>query len=226
MAGAELAPRTGLRVRPQRPGRALFGVLLVVVSVVVALMIYTRIGDRHEVLAVTRTVLAGEQLTEADLRVVSISADDSFPSVPATARDSIVGQYAKVRMVEGSLVVADSVQARPLVDPSKVLMSVAVPLSGVPTGLREGSRLVLVVTPEGAAGDVRSGARRGDGGRSSSQPGRAGVGGGDSSNSSTVALTVEVDPESGGDRRSCRGRRRRRVGTRRHVPDRSCCVDR
>ena len=53
----------GLRVRPQRPGRALFGVLLVVASVVVALTIYTRIGDRHEVLAVTRTVLAGEQLS-------------------------------------------------------------------------------------------------------------------------------------------------------------------
>ena len=41
VAGAELAPRTGLRVRPQRPGRALFGVLLVVASVLVALTIYT-----------------------------------------------------------------------------------------------------------------------------------------------------------------------------------------
>src|SRR3954453_15587213 len=93
VAGAELAPRTGLRVRPQRPGRALFGVLLVVV----ALTIYTRIGDRHEVLAVTRTVLAGEQLPAADLRVVSISSDDSLPSVPSSAMDSMVGQFARVR---------------------------------------------------------------------------------------------------------------------------------
>ena len=53
-------------------------------------------------------------------------------------------------MVAGSLLVADSVQARPLVDPSKVLMSVPVPLSGVPAGLREGSRLVLIVTPQTA----------------------------------------------------------------------------
>src|SRR5215213_7773037 len=151
LAGSELGSRSGLRVRPQRPARALFGLFLVAVCVVAVLVIYTRIGDRQEVLAVNRTVLAGEQLTAADLRVVSISADDSFPSMPATARASIVGQYAKVRLVDGSLLVADSVQARPLVDPSKVLMSVPVPLSGVPTGLREGSRLVLVVTPDASA---------------------------------------------------------------------------
>jgi len=95
VAGAELAPRTGFRVRPQRPGRALFGVLLVVASVVVALTIYARVGDRHEVLAVTRTVLAGEQLSASDLRVVSISSDDSLPSVPSSAMDSMVGQYAR-----------------------------------------------------------------------------------------------------------------------------------
>src|ERR1700750_3026856 len=100
VAGAELAPRTGLRVRPQRPGRALFGVLLVVASVVVALTIYARIGDRHEVLALTHTVLAGEQLSSADLRVVSISSDDSLPVVPSAAMESMVGQYAKVRMIE------------------------------------------------------------------------------------------------------------------------------
>ena len=147
VAGADLTPRAGLRVRPQRPARALFGLLLVIASVVAALAVYTRIGDRQDALAVTRTVLAGDQLTEADLKVVSISSDDSFPSVPATDRDLIVGQYAKVRMVQGALVVTDSVQPGPLVDPTKVLMSVPVPLTGVPSGLREGSRLVLIVTP-------------------------------------------------------------------------------
>ena len=73
-------------------------------------------------------------------------------------------------MVEGSLLVVDSVQARPLVDPSKVLMSVPVPLSGVPTGLREGSRLVLIVTPKAAGGGSGAGAGRGDGGRGAAQP--------------------------------------------------------
>jgi SAF domain len=183
-------------VRPQRPARALFGLLLVVVAVVVAtLTVYTRIGDRHQVLAVTRTVLAGEQLTDSDFRVVSISADDSFASVPAAARASLVGQYAKVRIVAGSLVVADSVQPRPLVDPSKVLMSVAVPLSGVPAGLREGSRLVLIVTAKSAAGSappVMVEATVAAVPRNLAEL----TAGESSSSASTVALSVEVPAES------------------------------
>src|SRR3954464_6828144 len=105
LAGTELAPRSRLRVRPQRPARALFGLLLVAVCVVAVLVIYTRVGNRTDVLALNRTVLAGEQLGDTDLRVVSISADESFASVPAASRASLVGQYAKVRLVEGSLLV-------------------------------------------------------------------------------------------------------------------------
>src|SRR4051812_30009475 len=146
LARPQLAARSGLRVRPQRPARALAGALLVVASMVAALTVYSRIGDRHEVLALARTVLAGDRLVDADFKVVSISSDDALASVRASARLSLVGQYAKVRMLAGSLVVSDSVQPAPLVDPAKALMSVAVPVSGVPSGLREGSRLVLIVT--------------------------------------------------------------------------------
>src|SRR4051794_31962911 len=101
VAGAELTAGSGLRVRPQGPIRAVFGGLLVMASIAIALTVYSRIGDRHEVLALTRTVLAGEQVTAADLREVSISSDSSFASVPSSSRDSIVGRYAKVRLVSG-----------------------------------------------------------------------------------------------------------------------------
>jgi hypothetical protein len=196
VAGRELSPRAGLRVRPQRPVRAVFGALLVVASVVVALTIFTKIGDRREVLAVNRTILAGEQLADGDFRVVSISSDDDFPSVPAGDRELLVGQYARVRMHEGSLVVADSVQARPLVDPDAVLMSVTVPVGGVPRGLREGSRLVLIVMPAARGGDrpepvlVEA--------IVAAVPSNLGeiVGSsGDSGVSSVVALSVEVPPD-------------------------------
>lgn len=150
------ARSTGLRMRPHRPVRALVGAFLVVAAVVAALAIYTSIGDKNEVLAVTRNVLAGEQITAADLRVVSISSDDDIATVGAASRDDIIGQYAKVRLAAGALLVADSVQARPLVDPERVLMSVEVPAGQVPVGLREQSRLVLVVIPDPAAGDDAS----------------------------------------------------------------------
>ena len=155
-AGAHPQPRSaskpGLRMRPHRPMRALAGALIVVASVVAALALYTRIGDRTEVLAVSRDVLAGEQIDDADLEVVSMSSDDGIPTIPASQRAAIVGQYARVRLLAGSLLAADSVQPRPLVDPDRVLMSVVVPVGLVPVGLREQSRVVLVVTPPTSGG--------------------------------------------------------------------------
>jgi SAF domain len=150
---AELASRRGLRMRPQRPTRALVGALVVVASVVAAIALYTRIGDRTEVLAVARDVLAGEQITDADIEVVSISSDDAIPTVPATQGRTVVGQYARVRLLAGSLLSSESVQPLPLVDPERVLMSVVVPVGLVPVGLREQSRVVLVVTPPTTGGD-------------------------------------------------------------------------
>jgi hypothetical protein len=150
---AELAARSGLRMRPHRPMRALVGTLIVVASVIAALALYARVGDRTEVLAVSRDVLAGEQLTAADLEIVAFSSDDVIPTVSATQRAAIVGQYARVRLVAGSLLSFDSVQQRPIVDPDRVLMSVVVPVGLVPVGLREQSRVVLVITPPANGGE-------------------------------------------------------------------------
>lgn len=148
------ARRHGLRMRPQRPLRALVGAFLVVAAVVAALAVYTSLGDRTEVLAVNRNVLAGERITASDLRVVAISTDDDLPVVGATDRDRIVGRYARVRLPSGALLAADSVQDRPLVDPDSVLMAVEVPAGHVPHGLREQSRIVLVVIADRTRGDV------------------------------------------------------------------------
>jgi hypothetical protein len=126
--------------------------MLVLAAIVAALALYTRLGHRTEVLAVGNTVLAGEVITDADLRVVSIATDDDIPTVAASERAAVVGQYARVRLVAGSLLVREGIQAEPLVDPSRVLMSVEVPAGRVPIGLREQSRLVLVVTPARATG--------------------------------------------------------------------------
>lgn len=144
---AELAAKPGLRVRPYRPMRALVGAMIVVASVIAALAIYTKVGDRKEVLAVRNGVLAGEQITDGNLQVVSISSDDSFPSIPAANRALVVGQFAKVRLAAGALLVTDAIQPDELVDPDRIRVAVDVPAGLVPVGLREQSRVTLVVTP-------------------------------------------------------------------------------
>lgn len=140
----------GLRVRPQRPVRAVMALLLVVASVVAALTVFTRIGDRSEVLVATRTVLAGQQVTEADFRVVSISTDDELATIPASQWQLLVGQYARVRIEAGAVVAGAALQPDRLVSEGRVLMSVLVPAGEVPIGLREQSRVVLVVTGDNA----------------------------------------------------------------------------
>jgi hypothetical protein len=143
---AELAAGAGLRVRPYRPMRALVGAMIVVASVIAALAIYTKVGDRNEVLAVRNGVLAGELITDENLQVVSISSDDSFPSIPAAQRALVVGQYARVRLAAGALLVTDAIQTEELVNPDRVRINVVVPVGLVPVGLREQSRVTLVVT--------------------------------------------------------------------------------
>lgn len=193
LATAVLPSSNGLRMRPKRPGRLILALLLVVGSITVALTIYVRIGDRQDVLAVTRTVLAGEQLVISDFRVVSISTDDDLAAVVAADRELLVGQFARVRIAEGSLVVASSTQPTPLVDPDRILMSVTVPLGGVPTGLREGSRLALIVTP-GAAMAPDQLPVLVEATVAAVPRNLAELVGGDSPGSSQVALSVEVDP--------------------------------
>ncbi|MGH9135278.1 MAG: hypothetical protein ACRDZZ_15170, partial [Ilumatobacteraceae bacterium] len=60
-----------------------------------------------------------------------------------------VGQYAKVRLVAGSLVVAEALQSAPLVSPGAAVVAVQVPEGALPIGLRERSQVQLVVPVDG-----------------------------------------------------------------------------
>jgi hypothetical protein len=139
------------RWKPRYPARAAIGILLMVASVLTALSIYQRVGHRRNVLVLTRNVLAGEQVKADDLRPVAVSTDAELRVVDAGLSTAMVGRFAKVRMLEGSLLIADSLQDRPLVTDGKALTTVTVPSTGVPVGLREGSRLVLTVAPASSA---------------------------------------------------------------------------
>lgn len=194
--GSVLAARSGVRMRPARPARALLGALLVVAAVVAALALYSRLGDRTRVLALNRTVLAGEQITSADLRVVGVSSDDAVAWVEADDQAVVVGQFARYRLPEGALLVDESVQSRPLVTPGKVLVAVAVATAEIPVGLREQTRLVLVVAVPGPPGGEPAPPILVEAVVVAVPADLAAVVGGTSSGSPSYAsLTVEIDPE-------------------------------
>ena len=94
---------------------------------------------------VVRDVPAGEQLTADMLRTVEVDADSTVNLVAGDQLDSLVGSYAKVRLVSGSLVTAEALQSTPLVSAGSSVVAIQVGEGTLPIGVRERAAIVLVI---------------------------------------------------------------------------------
>jgi hypothetical protein len=137
--------RPTFRPAARSRSRIAAGVGLLAVAVVINLAVYRSLDDRHAVVQVVHDVPAGQQIVAGDLRTVEVSADPTIRTVTGESMPFVVGQYAKVRLVAGSLVVAEALQATPLVGSGSSLVAVALPSGELPTGLRERSHVSLVL---------------------------------------------------------------------------------
>ena len=108
------APRRGFRPASRRRARVAGGAALVAIAIGGNVLVYSSLDDRESVLQVVRDVPAGEQVTPEDVRAIEVDADDTLRAVGADRVSTIVGQFAKVRLVAGSLVVAEALQSTPL----------------------------------------------------------------------------------------------------------------
>lgn len=146
-------PRS-FRPASRRRTRIALGAALVAVAVGGNLLLYTGLDSRTAVLQVVRDVPAGTRIDADDLRTVDVSADPTVRTVDADAIGTVVGSYARVRLVAGSLVVSEALQPEPLVSPGAAVVAVQVPEGALPSGLRERSQVRLVVPPSrGADGE-------------------------------------------------------------------------
>lgn len=139
------APRAS-RLSSRARGRLAAGLLVALVGVLVNLAVYRGLNVKTPVLQVARDVPAGAVITIDDLRQVDIAVDGAFRSVAAGDAASVVGSYAKVRLVAGSLIAREALQSQPLVMPGNAVVAVVLPTGEVPVGLRERSRVRLVLT--------------------------------------------------------------------------------
>jgi hypothetical protein len=119
------------------------------IAVGVVLLVFASTDKRVAVLQVVRDLPAGTQLTADDVRTVDVSADPSLAVVRAVDLSTVVGQYAKVRIVGGGLLSTGLLQARPLVAPGSAVVAVTVPAGEVPAGLRERSQVEVVMPTTG-----------------------------------------------------------------------------
>src|SRR4051812_31524797 len=82
----------------RHPARLVASALVLILSAMIALALYTQIGDRTQVLALVHEVEQGNTITAGDLRVVDVAADDGVAMVSASQRSSIIGRVATTRL--------------------------------------------------------------------------------------------------------------------------------
>ena len=136
---------TPARISSRARGRLALGALIVAIGVLINLAIYRSVDDKSPVLQLNRDVPAGQQISADDFRTVEIGADGAFRSVPSSDLNAVVGSYAKVRLIAGTLLAHEALQAVPLVAPGASVVAVTVPAGEVPIGLRERSRVSVVI---------------------------------------------------------------------------------
>jgi flagella basal body P-ring formation protein FlgA len=150
-----LDPPTVTRAKPPAPspsrlssrarGRLAVGALVVAVGVLLNLAVYRGVNDRTPVLQLARDVPAGQQLAAEDFRSVGVGSDGTFRSVPAAELNALVGSYAKVRLLTGSLLAREALQLGPLVGAGASVVALTVPAGEVPVGVRERSKVAVVL---------------------------------------------------------------------------------
>lgn len=170
----------GFRPSARRRNRIAAGIALGAAAIGGNLLVYSSLDDTTTAVQAIDNIPAGTQVTAEMLRTVDVDVDASVPTVDGSQLSTIVGQYAKVRIVAGQLVVGLAFQPDPLVEAGKAIVAIEVDADLMPTDLRERSTLELVVLDAD--------------GQPESVPGEAvGIPIESDSGSGSVSLSVEVD---------------------------------
>ncbi len=136
----------GFRPTARRRNRLAAGLALGAVAIGGNVLVYSSLDSSEPVVQVVRDVPAGRQITPDMLRTVDVDVDATVNVIPGTDLGSLVGQYAKVRLVSGSLVVRTALQSDPLLNPGNAVVAIEVKAAELPVGLRERVPVQLVIS--------------------------------------------------------------------------------
>jgi hypothetical protein len=166
MAAPARAPRAlegqgtagvALRTRRRSGPLAAAGVLLVAGCALAFALTWLRAGDRAPVLAVSRTVAAGQVITAGDLTTARVSADGPVSLIPSSQEAAVVGHTAATALPAGSLLTAGDIGAAPP-GTGQALLGVAVKAGQFPPDLAAGDTVDVLATPAGPSAGGSGGA--------------------------------------------------------------------
>jgi hypothetical protein len=138
----------GFQPSKRRRNRIAAGVALAAIAIGGNIFVYSQLNNAQPVVQAVRDVAAGEQITSDMLRTVKVDADSSVNLIDGDELENIVGSYAKVRLVSGSLVTWEALQSSPLVRSGYAVVAIQVPDGALPVGLREQVPIELVIPPD------------------------------------------------------------------------------
>lgn len=137
-----------VRQRRIRPGLLGLAVLLVALGGLGSAWAVTTVRATGDYLAVARPVAIGSPITEADLATVQLAGGQGLTPVPAAEKGRVLGRYAAVPLVPGSLLTIGQLTDKPLLGPGRQQVSLGLEPSQVPARrLRPGDAVLLVGTP-------------------------------------------------------------------------------
>jgi hypothetical protein len=134
----------GFRPGARRRNRIAAGVALGAAAIGGNLLVYASLDDTTTAVQAVNNIPAGSQVTADMFRVVEVDVDPSVPTVSEDQLPPLIGQYSRVRIVSGSLIVGIAFQTEPLVRVNKAIIAIEIDEDLVPIGTRERSNLQLV----------------------------------------------------------------------------------
>jgi hypothetical protein len=150
--------------RQRRWSLALLAVLVTVASALGFVVLWMNAGGREPVLALRRTVAAGQTIEADDLQVVRVAADAGIDPIPSSARDDVVGRPAAADLLAGTLLVPEAVGTASGLEAGQAVIAVPVSPEELPADLEGGDRVVLLRSSTNAApGDAPAAVTIGDG---------------------------------------------------------------
>lgn len=143
--------RLPLPTRDRRTGLFALAVLLVALGAALSGLLVLRSGDRVDVIVTTGSIVAGQEITREQLGTVSVAVPNSLSVFRRSDADDLLGRFAAVDIMPGTLVTAEMVTDQPVPGPGQAVVSVSLPQSRLPTAaLQPGDHVrVLLAPPRG-----------------------------------------------------------------------------
>jgi hypothetical protein len=137
------APRV-VNNRRIRTGGVLLAVLLLVLGAALSALALLSATRTSAYLAVGSHVDIGTKITAQDLTTVQLSGGQGLSAIPASQVNSVIGQYAGVPLVPGTLLSPGQLTNRPIITNNEVEIGLSFPASRLSSAnLAAGDRIVL-----------------------------------------------------------------------------------